>query len=270
MWLWLRRPARRNLALVALVPRAEATEAFRSLRAALLLTPLLNPPFTLVITGAEARAGTTFVAANLAIALAQAGKRVLLVDANLRRPAVHRLFGIANTRGLSHLLQQSETPDGPTDGVVASGVDNLGLLPAGDPPPDPGGLLSSAAVDRVLDDLSGRWDVVVVDATAIDGVADSLWLAHAASASILVARAGRTRRAALRNAVAALDGTAKQVAGIVVNDVKPPLIGFVRDGQYPAPYWGANLTIEPELGAAVQLHNGRASMPAPTRETWRD
>jgi non-specific protein-tyrosine kinase len=256
---WRRSPRSSALVMLNAAPSSTA-EAFRSLRASLRLATQPHALSTLVISSAGAGEGKTFVAANLAVALAQAGKRILLVDADLRRPRLHTWFGIPGERGFADaLMQNNRTGPGDSEddpGVVASGIDNLWLLPAGHLPHNPGELLGSDALTRVLDRLSRRWDTVVLDSAPVGPAADTLLLAHQASASLVVARCGRTRRTALLGALTALAGTGRPVLGIVLNDEHPnPLSRFSRYDYYHHGYWSDASMAESD-NRAHALQNG--------------
>ena len=130
-----------------------------------------------------------------------------------------------------------------TPGLVASSIENLWLLPAGTPTRNPSELLSSNRLGQTLRDLAQEWDTVVLDSAPIGTVADTLLLAHHASACMLVARWGRTRRAALGGAVAALRSVGTPLVGVVLNDERPgPLARFSRDDYYQHGYWSEVLT----------------------------
>jgi non-specific protein-tyrosine kinase len=256
----LRRSPRLRSALVMLSPgRSPAAEAFRSLRTSLQLAKPHHAVRTLVVTSAAAREGKTFVACNLAIALAQSGKRVLLTDTDLRRPTVHSWFGVPNERGfVDALLQDDEAARGRGDiaGAIASGVDNLWLLPAGNSPPNPAELLGSTALPRLIDRLAQRWDIVILDSAPVGPVADTLLVASQAHGSLLVARCGRTRRTALHGALSALSGTGRPVIGVVLNDERPDALArFSRYDYYHHGYW-SDATIEPSDRRTAALVNG--------------
>jgi non-specific protein-tyrosine kinase len=216
---------------------SQAAEAIRSLRVSL---QLIAPPWgvqTLVVTSGVAGEGKTFVAGNLAIAQAQAGRRVVLVDGNLRRPALHRWFGVSNSRGFSDALALAHNRNGEADGdiagIMASGIDNLWILPAGSLPAGSREMFDTESIARVFQRLERDWDSVIVDSAHVGTVADTLLLAHEAHGSILVSRAGRTRRAALRSALAALNSVPQPVLGIVLNDEHPDLLSrFDREDYF--------------------------------------
>ncbi|MBV9133573.1 MAG: hypothetical protein JO318_12800, partial [Chloroflexi bacterium] len=174
--LWRRSP--RHPGLVMLGSDSHAAEAFRSLRASLSLATSAHSIKSLAVTSAGAREGKTFVACNLAIALAQSGKRVLLVDADLRRPTVHHWLRVASQPGLVDALQMANSgadlSSAETPGVIATEVHNLWVLPAGTPPSNAGELLGSEALPGVLNHLSRLWDTVVLDSAPVGPVADTL------------------------------------------------------------------------------------------------
>ncbi|MBV9174612.1 MAG: polysaccharide biosynthesis tyrosine autokinase [Chloroflexi bacterium] len=254
------RGGKRLVALAA--PQSATTEAFRSLRTAILLSSGV-PPQCIVVTGAERHDGATFVAANLAIVLAQAGRRVLLVDGNLRKPALHALFNISNTTGFADLLRLSR--NGAQDGAQPSDVPQLSIMPAGAPMPDVGEVLTPDRVARAFEHLQGKWDTVIIDGADLSRTADTLVLAHEASACIVVARSSKTTRGALASAVAALDGASVQLLGVVLNDEHPrPLGRFVRSPQYRPGFEVTSPALEP---GQVRLPRSNGH---PTSDSWRD
>jgi capsular exopolysaccharide synthesis family protein len=230
---------RHHRALVmASASKSPAAEAIRSLCVSL---QLIAPPWglqTVVVTSGVEGEGKTFVAGNLAIAQAQAGRRVVLVDGNLRRPALHRWFGVPNTRGFSDALALARARNGATDddyvaGVSASGIENLWIMPAGSRAGRSYEVFDTESIARVLQRLERDWDTVIVDSAHVGTVADTLLLAHEAQGSILVARAGRTRRGRLRSALAALNTVPQPVLGVVLNDEHPDMLsGFDREDYF--------------------------------------
>lgn len=271
-----RRGERSGRSLVARdEPDAAATEAFRSLRAAVLLSTPPHAPLTLVVSAAQRGDGATFVAANLATVLAQAGRRVVLIDGNLRKPELHTLFNRPNSRGVVDALRRSLNSKPVESAVVATDVQNLGLLPAGEAPRDVGEVLKSDAIARTFEELTREWDTLIVDTADLGNVADSLLLAHEANACLVVARAGRTTRTALAAAVGALDGATAQVIGVVLNDERPrPLGRFVRSPHYAPVYANAHgVLFDQELAPMRLPRNGHTGQPTtvnPSGEPWRE
>ena len=204
---------RRHPALVALQqPPIAAGEAFRVLRNSLLFAAA--DARTVAVTSALAQEGKTRTAANLAIVLAQAGHDCVLVDADLRRPALHRLFRIADRPGFSDMLVAG---DFHADLLRPTAVPRLWLLTSGTPVDNPSELLGSPAFKRVIDRLSADVGFVVLDTAPVNGIADASVVAGQASRTLLVIDAGRTSRAAVDDALLTLERAGASIAGAVLN-----------------------------------------------------
>jgi len=213
-------------------PKSEAAEAYRALRTSILLSSFGAPPKVILVTSAMPQEGKTTVSANSALVLAQRGSRVLLVDADLRRPAIGKLFGIRSRGGLSTLISGSDKVE---DVVLpCPEVPNLWILPAGPIPPQPAELLGSA----VMKDLIAHWrdffDHVIIDTPPCLSVTDAVLLSPEADRVILVARSGQTTKAALRRACDLLLQVNAKVMGIVLN----ALNRHSADGYYQYGYGG--------------------------------
>ena len=199
--------------------RSAFSEAFRALRTAILLASPEHPPRTIVITSVLPQDGKSTVGVNLATVLTQLGHRVLLIDADLRKPRLHRVFGIEPDIGLSALLSGLSDPDGAVSKTCVSGLD---VLTSGPIPPNPSELLGSPRLAALVEQLraAGPYDHVVVDSPPVASVADPLILAAVADATVLVVRAGRTPREALRVTVERLERARGRTIGVVLNDVE--------------------------------------------------
>lgn len=197
-------------------PRSPAAEAYRTLRANLQFARLDRDVRTLLITSAGEGDGKTTVTANLALALAEGGQRVLLIDADLRRPSVHRLFDLPTAPGLSNaLLQDSgELP------IMTTSVPGLSILTAGDPPPNPGEFVASPRLARLLARVRSDFDCVLVDTPPVSLVADAAVLAPSVDGVVLVVSAGRTKRDLARRAKEQLDKVGARLLGVVLNNAK--------------------------------------------------
>lgn len=196
-------------------PRSPTAEDYRILRTNLRYSGIENPGGALLVTSANPGEGKTTTAANLAVAIAQSGKRVILVDADLRRPGVHPLFGISNEVGLSSLFLE----DGPTleQAIQQSEVPNLRILPSGEPPPNPAELLDSKRMNEILLELRSEADMVVVDSPPLLVVADANILASRCSGAMLVVDSGRTRTDSARKVVESLTRSRVKILGMVLN-----------------------------------------------------
>jgi capsular exopolysaccharide synthesis family protein len=171
-------------------PRSPAAEAYRTLRTNILFSALEKPIQTLIITSPAPDEGKSETAANLAVTMAQAGHDTILIDADLRRPSQHTIWGVGNEEGLTSMMLQ-ETAEPPLQSV---GIEHLALLPSGPLPPNPADLLSTRRMDEVLTILKGRAEFVLFDAPPVLAVADTALLASKLDALLLVIKAGATRR----------------------------------------------------------------------------
>jgi capsular exopolysaccharide synthesis family protein len=193
-------------------------EAFKSLRTAFLMASPERAPRHVVITSCEALEGKSTVATNLAIALTQLGRRVVIVDADLRRPRVHKVLGIANDQGLSSFLSGNADA---SEIVQESGIPNLRVVTSGPLPPNPSELLASKALETFLEKLDehGAFDHVFFDSPPLLQMADAVLLANRMDATILVTREGRTTHQALASGAKRLRQSHARILGAVLNAV---------------------------------------------------
>lgn len=191
-----------------------AAEQFRALRTRLKQAENGRSVRAIVITSPNKGDGKSLTAANLALTMSQEfQQRVLLVDGDLRRPAVHRLFGVSEGPGLSDVLTGRATLD---DAIVSLADQELSLLPAGTLPNHPAELLGSAAMRRLLDTLRTRYDRVIIDMPPVAPLADLHIVAPMADGVLMIVRAGVTPKPAIERALAGLDKS--RVLGLVLNE----------------------------------------------------
>ena len=195
-------------------PRSPASEAYRTLRTNLSFYSLDEPIRTLVVTSPTANEGKSVTIANLAVTMAQGGRRTILVDCDLRRPSLHTLFGTENNAGLTTMILD-ESQEAP---LLSTGVDNLYLLPSGPLPPNPADLLGSRQVERVLESLLQRADILLIDAPPVLGFSDAVILGARADGVLLVLRAGKTRREDAEQAKAQLERANVRIVGATLTD----------------------------------------------------
>ena len=198
-------------------PQSQMAESYRALRTSLLLSSLGAPPKVIMVTSARPQEGKTTTAINSAIVLAQKGVRVLLVDADLRRPSVHKTLGMGPRSGLSNVLTGNATLEQAI--AVSPVLPNLFILPAGSPPPNPAELLASANMRDVLNELREQFDHVVIDTPPTLSVTDAVVLSPRVDAIILVIRSGQTTKQALRRARDILMQVNAHVTGVLLNAV---------------------------------------------------
>jgi polysaccharide biosynthesis transport protein len=198
-------------------PQSQMAESYRALRTSLLLSNLGAPPKIIMVTSARPQEGKTTTAINSAIVLAQKGVRVLLVDADLRRPSVHKTLGMGPRSGLSNVLTGNATLEQAV--TVSPILPNLFILPAGSPPPNPAELLASSNMRDVLKELREQFDHVVIDTPPTLSVTDAVVLSPRMDAIILVIRSGQTTKQALRRARDILMQVNAHVTGVLLNAV---------------------------------------------------
>jgi capsular exopolysaccharide synthesis family protein len=196
-----------------------AGEAFRQLRATIFTLYSPTPLKTLLVVSAEPGEGKSKVVTNLAYSIAQNGQRVVVVDADMRRPTQHKNFKIANTVGLSSLLTDDTTLD--IEDVLQEGIPGISVITSGPKPADPAALLGSTHMKRVMGQLSDQFDVVLVDSPALLAMVDASVVASLVEGIVMVVRATRTRQESVQNARRKLVGVEDKILGVVVNQAEP-------------------------------------------------
>jgi capsular exopolysaccharide synthesis family protein len=198
-------------------PRSPISEAYRTLRTNLQFVSLDKPLQTLLVTSPGPEEGKSTMLANLAIAIAQGEKKVILVDCDLRRPNLHRLFGLAHKKGLTTMMVEEKAMSDPP--LQETGVPGLQLLASGPLPPNPSDLLGSRRMDLVLAALKERADVVLLDSPPVVAVSDAAILATKVDGVLLVVSAGQTKRDSVQAAKAKLEKVNANLIGAVLMNV---------------------------------------------------
>ncbi len=197
-------------------PKSAVSEAFRNIRTNVLFSTLGTRGQTLLVTSASMLEGKTVFTCNLAVTLAQLQKKVLLVDADLRRPRIHKVFGIKDTPGLSDIL----TGQMPLDKCVRQTTGgNLSILPCGPIPPNPSELLSLKVMDEFIEEARQLYDIVLLDSPPVLFVTDPVIISKKVDGTIAIVRSGRTPRQALRRIISTLQEIEARVIGVVLNNV---------------------------------------------------
>ncbi len=212
--------------IVATNRQSPIAEAYRMLRTNIDFATIDNPLRTVVITSSRPGEGKSVTVANLGAALAQTGKRVILVDADLRRPTLHKYFSQTNMRGVTTALLRHEGTI--KDHLVPSGVDNLLLMPSGPLPPNPAELVGSQRMAALIEELTTHADIILFDTPPLLAVVDSALLAHVCDATLLVALAGVTRADALRSSKDHLFQSGARLLGTVFNQVSAATGGYYQ------------------------------------------
>jgi polysaccharide biosynthesis transport protein len=203
-------------------PQSEMAEAYRALRTSILLPSAGTPPQTIVVTSPTPQDGKTITSINTAIVLAQQGKKVLLVDADMRKPSVHLPFGIHPQAGLSSLLGGGAKLNA---AIFKTRQPNLWVLPAGALPPQPSELLSSPLMQELFQGWREEYDHIILDSPPVLSVTDAVLLSVQADAVVLVVRANHTATGAIRRARDLLLHVRSNLLGVVLNAVNMASLG---------------------------------------------
>ncbi|MCL6598844.1 MAG: CpsD/CapB family tyrosine-protein kinase [Alicyclobacillus macrosporangiidus] len=208
-------------------PKSLISEAYRNIRTNIQFSTAVNDMRTVMFTSTLPEEGKTSTASNVAVVSAQAGKRVLLVDADLRKPQVHHRFQVSNLDGLSTVLIRERRLE---ECIIESQVHNLYLLPSGPIPPNPSEMLSSRVFSALAQHCAQEYDVVIFDTPPVLSVTDALVVSQLADGVVFVVNARKTNRNLARQAVAALQQVNARILGVVLNRVQQ------RDRQYGYTY----------------------------------
>lgn len=195
-------------------PKSPVTEAFRSIRTNLEFTSPDKELITIAVTSSTAAEGKSLVIANLAISMAQNGKKIIIIDADMRKPMQHKFFDMTNFVGLSNvLLGKAEIGDG----LRETGVEGVKLLSSGFIPPNPAELISSKKMKKTLDEVAATADTVLVDSPPVLPVADSSIIASMVDGVVLITASQQTDEKALMMAMNTLDRVNTNLLGTILN-----------------------------------------------------
>ncbi len=203
----------------AVHPKSAVSEAFRSLRTSLMFSTPEGMPRILMVTSAGTSEGKTTTAINLATVLAQNGARVLLIDADLRKPRVHRDFNCFRAPGLTNRIALSDNTGKDNSAIHPTHVANLFIMPSGNSSPSPAELLSSDRLARILESCGRAFDHVILDSPPTLGLAGAMILSRQVDGVVLVTRAGQTGKDNFRVAIKRLAQVQAPVLGVVLNGV---------------------------------------------------
>ena len=224
-------PSARNHSLPGMLiadsaPKSAASEAYRTLRTNIQFAGLDRPCRTIVITSATPAEGKTTTAANFGVVCAQTGSRVCLVDADLRKPSLHRVFGMDNQRGLTTALLEGKTLG---DVAVTTIVPGLSVVVSGPLPPNHAELSASKRMHDLLEAAARDFDLVICDTPPVLSVSDAVALCARCDGVILVVRAGGVSSAVVRRAAEQIDAVKGRILGVVLNRVDMSRHGYYAE-----------------------------------------
>ena len=200
-----------------LFPRFFISEDYRTVRTSILLSNADNPPKSLLISSAVPKEGKTTTASNLAVAFSQLSEKVLIVDSDLRRPRLNKIFQVKNIGGLSSYLAGKISLE---DSIKMTAVDNIWILPSGPIPPNPSELLNAEKMKELMCAAEEKFDIVIIDTPPVLAAIDTIVLSSLVDSIILVIRAGQTTNKTFLNALDKLKRTKTNIVGVVLNEVK--------------------------------------------------
>lgn len=197
-------------------PKSQVSESCRAIRTNLMFMSADQPANRILITSPSPQEGKTTVAVNLAIAMAQSGSSVLLVDTDMRRPRVHKAFNVRPRKGISTLVLGESTLD---ESIIQTDIPNLSILTCGPAPPNPAELMHTESFHRALDSLSERFERVIFDSPPIAVVTDAAILSKLVDGTLLIVKSMKTTRDAAKHAVSVLNDIEANILGAVLNDL---------------------------------------------------
>jgi capsular exopolysaccharide synthesis family protein len=200
-------------------PKSTASESYRGIRTSLLFSSADKPPKIILISSAGPSEGKTLTSTNLAITMAQAGSRVVIVDCDMRKPKVHKMFGIGRDKGMSSVLVSNDLEEVLQDVIIHSDIPNLDVIPCGPIPPNPSEIIGSQKMSRIMEILQEQYDRIIVDSPPITAVTDSTVLAKFVDGVMLVVHAGVTPRQVVKTGLEQIQGVDANILGAVLNDV---------------------------------------------------
>ncbi|MCM3652942.1 CpsD/CapB family tyrosine-protein kinase [Metabacillus litoralis] len=210
-------------------PKSPIAEQFRTVRTNIQFTSVDEELQTMIVTSSGPAEGKSTVTANLAVVFAQQGKRVLLIDADLRKPTAHYTFRTENHVGLSNVLTRQATLE---EAVKPTDQDNLWVMTSGPIPPNPSELLGSRGMNALLELAKNEYDVIILDSPPVLVVTDAQVLANLADGVVLVVSSGKTEIESAKKAKELLESAKAKILGVVLNNKK------IEDSQYYYYYGG--------------------------------
>ena len=211
--------------------KSPISEAYRTLRTNIQFSSFDEPIRVVMVASANPGEGKSTTASNLAVTYAQEGKRVLLIDGDMRKPSVYQVFSVSNRVGLSTVVSGQCRWQ---DAIQETMIDSLSVLPSGPIPPNPSELLSSQSMKNTLEELKAAYDIIIFDTPPVLAVTDSLIISSLCQGVLLVVQAGKVKSDMVRKAKANLEHVHARILGVVLNNMKSK-----KGDKYTYYYYGA-------------------------------
>ena len=196
-------------------PRSIEAESYRKLRTNIQYSSIDKEIKSIVVTSACPMEGKSTVSGNLALSFAQNGKKVIIVDCDLRKPSIHRKFNISNLCGLSEVMIGKET----LGNAIQKYKSNLHILTSGKIPPNPAEMINSTTMSNLLEELKEEYDIVIIDSSPLEAVTDGQILSTKVDGTILVLKAGKSKIESVKEAKNLLNKVGANIIGLVINEV---------------------------------------------------
>jgi len=198
-------------------PSLSVAEDYRTIRTSILLSQPDSRPKTIMFSSAMPQEGKSSTVVNMAVSFSQLGDKVLVVDADLRRPRLHRVFNVKNTKGLSGFLAGKSLIK---DAFTKTSIENVWLLPSGVIPPNPAELLGSQKMKKMMSSVKEGFDVILIDTPPVLAVVDAVVVAALADAAVFVVKAGNTTRKNFLNSIGELKRAKAHIIGVLLNELR--------------------------------------------------
>lgn len=215
-------------------PSSALAESFKSLRTSIMLSSSDSPPKTILVTSMAPKDGKTTIASNLAIAIAGSESSVLLIDCDLRRPMLHEIFGLKNTRGLSTFIAGASDMNNIIQDVP---VKNLSVITSGPTPPNPSELLISKRLKELIHALKDKFDFVIIDTPPVMSISDTLIVSKIVDAGLIVTRFGKTTYEMMNHGLKSMADIESKIIGTVINAVDEKKSGYHYYYHYNKEYY---------------------------------
>ena len=212
-------------------PKSPISEAYRVIRTNLQFTSLDNPLKVIMVTSSIPGEGKSTTVTNLAVTFAQTGSRVLIVDADLRKPRLHKLFHITNKRGLTGAIMQL---DKVSEFIQDTGIENLSIMTSGTIPPNPSELLGSKKMKNLIEKLKTLYDFVIIDSPPVGVITDAQLLATLSDGVLIVAASAEVTNEALNHSKQLLENVNAKIIGIILNKLERESNGYYYYNYYAA------------------------------------
>ncbi|MFC7678314.1 CpsD/CapB family tyrosine-protein kinase [Paenibacillus sp. GCM10028914] len=210
----MRRLANESKLIMNINRKSQISEGYRNIRTNIQFSEWNHKLHVIAFTSTQAGEGKTTTISNLAVAYAQEGKKVLLIDADLRHPSLQSVFKVSNKTGLSNLLANQCRQE---ESIRTTGIENLSLITAGPVPPNPSELLSSGKLKELLEIWKESFDIILMDTSPVMAVADGLIVASMSDGVVFVVQAGKVKREYIRKSKEKLEHVKAQIIGVVLN-----------------------------------------------------